>query len=427
MCLFLSAAMGLVACGDDSGTGPDASADITALPDVRRDSQALEGGADATPLEHNIGVGCSESSECLSDSPVCIMWDTTEKRGICSMECTPDNPSTPFAVEDNCPSGFVCGEFSYSTDTYYYCLKTCTPSIEENPCPESSGQTCSPASSAFVSMGETVCWYGACKSHRDCPVFSAIECTEDARCTEELGSESFCLSGYCAFAGNCTPGGICGAHSHGRAEAKIGDPCASDLDCTNQGFCFGEADGYPNGYCASGYCDTGLAGFECPAEATCHRLFYGGVCHKRCDQAVAGDCRGVDADKGGDYECYAWDNLTIADRPISEAAICTVVANESCDGLGGDLDCTVLGSAGSLTNMVCRDRLSGEVLDDSKDPLGYCLDDSASGDFPVDVDAGTPEAGTPEAGVDAGAGTPEAGVDAGVEAGTPEAGTPEAG
>lgn len=270
--LGLTLAVGLTACSDDSGGTPDAGADITTLPDGGGDMERPDVGAPDAPIfEHNIGEGCENNSTCEPNSPVCIMYDPDERRGICSMECTPDNPDTPLLVEDDCPKGYICGDFVYSDVTYHYCLKTCTPSLEQNPCPESSGQSCSPASAAFASLGTTVCWYGACEADTDCPVFSAVECSGDTACTDALGSEAFCLSGRCALPGNCTTGGLCGVHGRGQDDVKIGDPCESDLDCADNGFCFGDDDGYPNGYCASGYCDTGLPGFECGAGATCHR------------------------------------------------------------------------------------------------------------------------------------------------------------
>lgn len=105
----------------------------------------------------------------------------------------------------------------------------------------------------------------------------------------------------------------------------------------------------------------------------------------------------------------------IGDEPVAEGAICTVVANESCDSLGGDLDCTILGTAGNPTNMGCRDLRTGLPLDNPLDPAGYCLDDTASGAFPDAPDGGVPQdSGSDADAMDAGsdADAMDAGVDA---------------
>jgi hypothetical protein len=143
-----------------------------------------------------------------------------------------------------------------------------------------------------------------------------------------------------------------------------------------------------------------LPAFACPAGATCNNLFYGGQCHKSCDLTKATDCRGYAGDKGGDYECYAWNNLVIGSTQVSDAPVCANAAGQTCDNLGTKLDCSSLGlESGNTTKMSCRDRYTGVAKANKADPTGVCLDDTASGPFetPVPVEAG-PDQGKKDAG-----------------------------
>lgn len=393
-------------CSDDSGTKPDAGRDGGADKGPAKD---LAPKPDVT-LEDNTGEGCVPGSNvCKPGSPTCIIYDDKTQKGICSRECTPDDSQTPLLNEDDCGAGKVCASFRFGNDQVFnFCVLRCEVSLTKNPCPASSGQTCAPNSTQFSDLDQTVCWFGACKDGKDCAVTTATTCKNDTDCAS-AGAGAFCQTGLCNLPGNCSAGGICGPHTHGKTDAKVGASCTSDLDCPNAGFCLRERDGYPNGYCTVRSCSTGLPEFACPTGSTCHRLFYGGLCHISCDQTDASSCRGNAADKGGDYECYAWNNLTIGSGAVSDTPVCTVTTSQSCDSLGTSLDCTSLGDQANGTNMTCRNPKTNAVLSSLRDPKGICLDDTASGPFAGAADAGVPDQGTPDVGVPD-QGTPDAGV-----------------
>ncbi|MCK5799814.1 MAG: hypothetical protein KAI47_21640 [Deltaproteobacteria bacterium] len=434
--VLLACALVFVGCSDDSGVSSDAGVDgvqkdIGVEPDTTVDTAPKP---DMPKKEENIGEGCTTNDgTCKPGSPTCIVYDQKTYRGICSRKCTPDDANTKLINEDDCGKGLICGSFRISeTESEDYCLKPCDPSLTANPCPASSGQTCAPNSTQFAALDQAVCWLPACKDGKDCPVLMETPCKKDADCTQE-GAGAFCEENTCALPGNCTPGGLCGPHTQGKATAQVGDACKSDKDCLNAGFCLRDQDGYPNGYCSIRGCSSGISDFACPKGSTCHRLFYGGFCHKSCDPTDPKACRDNPLDKGGDYECYAWNNLTIGAGSVSDTPVCSTVASQSCDSLGTTLDCSSLGQQGNGTHMSCRDRATGTPLTNPADPNGFCLDDTASGPFSgatdggvtdgSGVDAGVPEAGFPDITV------PEAGLpDITVpEAGLPDITVPEAG
>ncbi|MCA9671188.1 MAG: hypothetical protein KC503_36570 [Myxococcales bacterium] len=406
-------------CGDSGGTtpdagkeggGPDSTIDV-GVPDLTVDTTVVP---DGPPPETNMGEGCSASSECKAGSPDCVLIDTSARIGICSKKCTPDDTSTPLVNEDDCPNGFVCGEFRFTSGTNFnYCLKKCTPSLTQNPCPASSKTSCDPASTRFSGLDQTVCWFLACTADTDCPVMTAQTCTTNADCSS-VASDAFCENRVCARPGKCSPGGICAPHTLGKANAKPGDPCTSDLDCANNGFCLTQDDtaglgpAYRNGYCTVRSCAfaQALPEFACPTGSTCHNLFFGGLCHKTCDPATASDCRNGTADQGGDYECYAWNNLSISGINVTTEPVCQNAPSQTCDGLGTQLDCTSLAPQGNPQNMGCRDRNTGVTKTQLRDPTGVCLDDTPSGTFQAAPDGGM------DTGVDA---TPDTGADAGVD------------
>ncbi|MCC6748761.1 MAG: hypothetical protein IT371_13965 [Deltaproteobacteria bacterium] len=399
-----------LACGCKGSSGtPDAA------PSPTRDAAAVDAagdaGRDAAPdaavapdlgLESNLGQGCSGNATCKKGSPLCIMMDFDRGLGICSRACKPDSPATPLANEDDCPEGYVCGAFRFTSGTSNYCLKKCTPSLTQNPCPSSSGQTCHPLSTRYASLKQAVCWYLACKDGKDCPVYANKTCAGDPDCAA-VASDAFCDLDQkrCARPGNCTKGGLCGPHAFGSAKAKVGDPCASDLDCPNSGACLEEAadktaigPSYHNGYCTVRNCAFGKAvpEFACPTGSTCAQMYYGGLCMKSCTLASANDCRGHGADKGGDYECYAYDAISVGGVPAAETPICMNAARQICSDLGGTLTCESFAAKGNPTNMSCRDRFTGQAKSNPKDPKGVCLDDTASGPFQPAPDGGTADA-----------------------------------
>jgi len=123
-----------------------------------------------------------------------------------------------------------------------------------------------------------------------------------------------------------------------------------------------------------------LTSRACPTGSSCNTLYLGGMCQKTCDQTVASTCRGNTLDKKGDYECIAWNNLSISTAPV-----CDFGMNLACSFLqttSGTLSCANLGTdktaATNPTNMTCR-KPDGTVLTNKWDPAGYCYDNTASG------------------------------------------------
>jgi hypothetical protein len=357
----------------------------------------------------NVGDRCTESRDCSPRSPLCLTYTNlfgwvTKSRGICSLRCTPDDKSTPLVDEDDCPRGSHCAYLGSAPGPPKpckdcYCLMECTPSLSQNPCPTGSGTTCHPESSRWHSEQKNLCIWPACETHRDCPVQGTTLCTRDADC-KKLGSDGYCYfsdagaaSGTCAVPGTCTASGLCGPHTRGQAGSGVGDPCKSDLDCPGNGRCLQETSGSGaigvhnhNGYCVVPWCshEATLPAYACPAGSTCHRLYHGGMCFRSCRLQSKSDCRGNGSDRGGDYECYAWNNLTLSASglKVANGPLCESAANWACDRIGATLTCANLGlSDGNSTHMVCRDRATGARLSNKKDPAGVCLDDTASGPF----------------------------------------------
>lgn len=382
--------------GNDGGDAGEAGARDVGLGDGVPDSAGDGLSPDGPALPSNMGEGCIGSGPCLPGSPDCVIVDKASNRGICTRTCQQDDPATPLLNEHNCPDGFICSEFRYGEDRYYFCLQECRPSLEVNPCPKSSMTTCHPVSTRYTDLEQAVCVFAACADDNDCPVLSAIPCRVDGQCSA-LGPDAFCVrsEGRCARPGHCTPGGLCGAHALGSPTARVGDPCLGDFDCPGNGWCHQEVkqqDGttlYRNGYCTIRFCSfsSQLPTFACPADSSCHHLFYGGLCHRTCDPAAAETCRGNSSDLGGDYECYSWDRLRIGDRAVTDRPVCEAARSRRCDSLGQTVDCTNLGLQNNPTHMRCRDPHTGIPLP-LTDHRGVCLDDTASGIFEAQVDAG---------------------------------------
>jgi hypothetical protein len=395
--------LGLAGCsGGDNGQGNDAGTSDggqrDAVVDVRPDSS----------LATNIGTRCSGTAACLAGSPFCLTLDQVTAEGICTRPCTPDSPATPAFNEDNCPLGAICAVTTLGS----FCLKTCTPSLEENTCGAESGLACNPNSVLLIPTGRrTVCLSSACESDLDCPVLTADACSGDASCEATYGEDAYCHTAelnddvlqVCALPGKCTPGGICGPHGRGKEGARVGDPCQSDLDCTDNGFCWieREEDGFtvrPNGYCSIANCafaDT-LPEFDCSSAeaATCALLDPRGLCYRTCDPGDAESCRRdiSSLDKGGDYECYSYEQLELRDgRPIATAPVCE--SAQSCVALGSQVSCSDLAPSGNAQNMSCRDRRTGEAKGSEDDEDGVCLDDTASGEFEQPDGGVGPDAG----------------------------------
>ena len=109
------------------------------------------------------------------------------------------------------------------------------------------------------------------------------------------------VCGRCGFDEGCV-GGKCQpviVFDGGTTNARVGDPCFDDFNCSNDGlsFCIPEESGFPEGYC-SRMCDTEL----CPSNAACVEAQTTGgevvnICLLAC-QAVA-QCR-------MGYQCDLW-------------------------------------------------------------------------------------------------------------------------
>jgi hypothetical protein len=382
--LLSCAALALCACSDDdnppaadTGVNPDQSqTDIGVQPDGAT--------ADSGPLEHNVGQACTANTDCKAGSPTCV-------EGICTVSCVGDDPSTAGTNEDSCPDNTkqVCSTLEINSKEVDYCLLRCTPSDATNPCPAGSGTACTPWSVAYsVTLDVAVCWETPCADDKDCPVWLEKICTADADCDTTKNQYCDTVNGYCSLAGKCnTASGLCGAHTQGKVGAKIGDACKSDLDCANEMYCEREETDsgvtyVRNGYCTKAGCvfEASLTSSKCPAGSGCNRYYWGGICQKSCTLADATSCRSNANDFLGDYECYAWDNITEGGVAYADGPLCDYATLNTCDyWQGSGLECKDVGDSTNSTNMSCRDPKTNTTLTDPFDPKGICLDDTASG------------------------------------------------
>ena len=102
--LLLSAALA-VACGDDSSPATDGASDkvdaggIDLEVDIGFDDIGVDASTEdqGPPAETNIGEGCQRNADCKAGSPLCLIIDSEQGIGVCSKECTPDDPNTPAA------------------------------------------------------------------------------------------------------------------------------------------------------------------------------------------------------------------------------------------------------------------------------------------------------------------------------------------
>ena len=138
-----------------------------------------------------------------------------------------------------------------------------------------------------------------------------------------------------------------------------------------------------NGYCTIAGCAfaSTLTHRACATGSTCTYYAYGGLCYKSCDLTKASTCRNQAKDKHGDYECRAWNNLSIYGTMVSKTPVCEPGYWATCDVFGSTtLSCSYLGlhNKGNPTKMSCRDPKSGKGLPKGS-PSGYCLDNTASG------------------------------------------------
>jgi hypothetical protein len=393
----------LAACAVNTSSPQDVALHDAAS-DGRPDHEGEGAAPDATsskdrdPSLGNIGEGCTKKADCTGKDAVCLVLNSTVGSGVCTLTCTPDDTKTPLYNEDTCPSGFVCGEIEMSSGTKKdYCLQKCTPSFTKNPCPSTTKVACHPRSTRFAKPGQAVCYYLACTTDKDCPVYAKKICQTDGDCSG-VASDAFCSSNVCARPGNCTAGGICGVHTGlGKTSAAVGDPCQSDMDCPENGGCFYESKSatgsigtaFHNGYCVVRYCSfpKTLTDFTCPSGSVCYVNYYGGYCFKSCKVDSTTDCRDYSGDDGGDYECYDWTGWTYKGVKMASTPICINASTETCNSLGTS-SCESLGDSTNSTNMTCRDRTTGAKKSNINDPAGVCLDDTASGAYKPSPDGG---------------------------------------
>lgn len=426
MVALAAAWFGLVGCSDDTDPKVDGAVDAAAdqlVEDVGPELAVPDSTPDSP--QNVMGHGCTKKSECGGDAPDCLVVSNAKQAGFCTSSCTPDDSTTPLINEDNCPKNFYCSGIQMTSGTEsYYCLQECVPSTTTNPC-LSKKISCHPTSSRYIKPNQAVCFYTACENDKDCPVWSLTACQKDTDCTS-VGTGAFCDDNFCAMPGKCMPSGLCGKHPGvGKATAKVGDPCKSDLDCAENGRCLGEDTkneggfgvGWRNGYCVVRGCmfSDKLPDFDCGPGAVCNYSYYGGYCFKECALNDAKGCRDYSGDKGGDYECYDWTGWTTSGVKMALKPMCMEASGQTCDSVNSTNGCAAIGDSTNSTNMKCRDRYTGKSKSNPKDPSGICLDDTASGIFDTtgpDGGVTTPDAGTPDA--------------ATLDAATPDAATPDA-
>ena len=455
---FLSClALWLTACSDEKASGDEAGVadkgvDVKITPDLPLpDIQQPKPDLSASTCEAaKLGKLCTKDTECGKNG-LCLMVKGTTK--ICTCKCTPDDIKTPIN-EDTCPNNgtkagnFICGKTNApGIQAGTFCLKVCEPKLDANQCPK--GVSCSTMSEYYANVVNiAVCLVAGCATDIECPVSAGQKCSlllQDCKTTGATClplSLATLLEGRCFVGGKCdTVSGLCRPNK-GVAGVKVGSPCKGDLDCGPNQECRFEMDQqkdlgmkptgaacvgateccsgactggkcakgsctvmFRNGYCTIRNCKYGksLTHAKCPAGSDCNTAFIGGMCQKTCSLTNKTDCRGHAADRFGDYECRAWNKLQTAAGNITTQPVCDFGFTLGCDKFGEQkVTCEAVGNTGNTTKMACRS-LQNKILA-SKDPTGYCLDDSTSGPVP----APSPDAGTKTP--DSGKPTPDGGV-----------------
>lgn len=361
-----------------------------AEPDATR--QDAGDGATGTPdggPELIVGKPCRRGaglSDCGPAPNTCIVR-LQDGRGFCSLVCTPDDPATREANEDDCPAGSHCAKVGANR----WCLRSCTPALGKQGCPASYFR-CDPITESFLPTKRRValCYELACTSDRSCPVAAGESCTGDGECQLALKDPlAFCATtdtsgARCALPGRCDlASGLCAPHDRGKAGAKIGDPCVGDLDCTNGGSCLreltkGGSVAQRNGYCTVKNCAfaASLPSYECPSGAICTGTQGGGLCMKACDPARSADCRNVAKDTRHDYDCYDFSRVSITGTIYAIATWPVCYPALSCSS--GAANCASFAPVGNKLNMQCIDPETDQPTADPGDPAGRCLDDTRS-------------------------------------------------
>lgn len=434
-------AFAFTACSDDSGTNPGSDGGKqdggggneqgitlpeTSVPDSTPPGPSCDKSVLGKVCTSKDNVSGGECGDPAVTGATCLLTDNisaTESRGVCTCQCTADDPQTPLVNEDSCPdlSAHVCGSVGLTDgSTQSFCFRKCDPKLGSNAC--EGKLACDPRSGSQVGLFEdAVCMFFGCETGADCPVFTAKECKTDGSVACDAGDECIPLQvggadGLCAKPGKCdTASGLCGVRdANFKAGAKVGDACKDDTECDKNMRCERETDTSKtqkaggetctenteccSGRCTSGKCEPGtctihsrngycyvrscaftsLTEFQCPTGSSCSILYSGGICFKDCTMNDAASCRGNANDKLGDYECRSWNNISIGGVGVTAGPVCEWGDTLACNTFS-NLDCPSFGEGQqNPTNMVCRD-LKDAKLTDAKDPLGFCLDDTASG------------------------------------------------
>ena len=371
----------------------------------------LDHGTPPPPPDKGSGKCVTSGGLCGGGQGPCCGGTTCQQlpTGIrlCLRKCTKDNPSTPLINEDTCPGATttkaqICANLASGSGTQNYCLHRCAPALGKNSCP--AGLACRPVSTYLTGTVNTaVCAYPPCKTNAECPVYLSTTCKSqgDPKSCKAAGLPASARCGaippgapmgsplHCVVSGVCdVKSGLCAPHKQGKAGAKVGDPCTDDRSCGGQMRCDMERTnpGSPvharNGYCTIDGCSfsSTLTAFACPTGSACNMMYSGGLCSRSCDLNKASTCRNHSYDQYGDYECRAWNNLSIGGQLIVSTPVCESGDSMRCSMLQGtSLDCSSVGLSSNPTGMTCRHPKNGTKLTNKYDPSGYCLDTTASG------------------------------------------------
>lgn len=432
------------ACGDDNGTtkldGSGSGADSGSggadsgltLAEGGADFGGTDGSGSSLCDKTKLGKHCTQKGQECGSNMTCLLTSKTNG-GVCTCQCKPDDASTQLINEDNCPdqANNTCGRVTLSNgQTKNFCFHHCDPALGKNDCEKPL--SCNPRSGGSVGIfSDAVCFAFGCTKNSDCSVTTSTTCKTDANpSTCPSGQECIALisgntAGICAKPGKCdTASGLCAPRtSDFKAAAKVGDPCKDDTECAANMRCQMEFDNSKyrkkenatcktnseccSGRCTSGKCTKGLctvsarngyctiAGcafaktltqYACPTGATCNNFYSGGLCMKTCSLTSKTDCRGrgtaaTNPDLYGDYECYGLDALSIGGVKVAAKPVCMFGDTISCDlfGSSSTVSCKTLGGQQNTTKMDCRG-LDGTILTNKASPVGFCLDETTSGD-----------------------------------------------
>ncbi len=479
------ALMSFIACGSsddnnsDGGVGNEASVSTDGgssdfkivVPEAGEEGgTAADKGVSKCDI-NIIGKNCTGPEQCGGENSghICLLTYKDDKgvsKGICTCECSLDNPSTTYANEDTCPGSddgqgqdpkSTCGTVTYeSGKTANLCFKRCVPKHNANEC---DGElACNPFAPRYVNIDvppflpnpKSVCFATKCQKNEDCPALTDKMCYMNQPNNCPTGEKCYDVLvegkvGFCAKPGVCdTVSGLCDGQAPDtfKADAEVGDPCKSDQECGQYMRCRWETnlaqiakkDGEActtDDDCCSNYCDLTakkckgkclvlnrngycigqncmypqLTHFKCGLEAACNKLWVGGLCMKKCTVGDATTCRGQDSiDKKGDYDCRAWNELQSQGISLFvDSPICDFGPGIPCSAFkGSSWSCATLGGQGNPTQMKCKGMDGSDMASDSDE--GYCFDNTSCSDKPrIFTDAGPLP--IPDAGV-----TPDQGV-----------------